>query len=150
MNTKKDVPDEALKNCSRCNKPAKGEFYKDSSSRTMYEVACVDRAYCQNETHSKYPHRAITAWNKRLIEDALNARIEELETQAWNQEAESTKSEMAYIKNIERLTKREDIMVAALAEIKATNDGNSHQPISSILQGCIDELHAIEQAFKEN
>ena len=79
MNLRKDVPDEALKNCSRCNKPAKGEFYKDSSSRTMYEVACVDRAYCQNETHSKYPHRAITAWNKRPIENALQARIEELE-----------------------------------------------------------------------
>lgn len=33
-----------------------------------------------------------------------------------------------------------DIMAAALAEIKATNEGKSNQSIKDIINGCISEL----------
>lgn len=38
---------------------------------------------------------------------------------------------------------REDILVSALAEIKATIEGTSEQPISHIIEGCIAELSAL-------
>ena len=41
---------------------------------------------------------------------------------------------------------RVDIFTDAMAEIKATDDGNSFQSISYIVQGCIDEIKALEQS----
>lgn len=41
---------------------------------------------------------------------------------------------------INELERRNDIMVTALSEIKATNDGESSQPISDIIQWCIGEI----------
>lgn len=38
------------------------------------------------------------------------------------------------------LKKREDILCAAMAEVKATDEGQSTQPISRIVAGCISEL----------
>jgi len=41
------------------------------------------------------------------------------------------------------LKRREEILIAAMAEIKATDEGNSAQPIANILEGCIRELNQI-------
>ena len=41
------------------------------------------------------------------------------------------------------LRKREDILVAAMSEVKATNEGKSTKPISRIVAGCIAELSAL-------
>jgi hypothetical protein len=38
---------------------------------------------------------------------------------------------------------REEILVAAMSEIKATEEGNSMQPIATIVAGCIKELQQI-------
>ena len=45
---------------------------------------------------------------------------------------------------IVRLKKREDVLVSAMSEISATNEGKSTQPIHSIVSGCIVELAAID------
>lgn len=42
-----------------------------------------------------------------------------------------------------------DILVEAMAEVKATSDGLSDQPIADIVQGCIDEIAALEPAEPE-
>jgi len=39
------------------------------------------------------------------------------------------------------LKKRDDILTAAMAEVKATDDGKSTQPINRIVQECIAELN---------
>jgi hypothetical protein len=41
---------------------------------------------------------------------------------------------------LETLRKRESVLVDAMAEVKATSDGKSTQPIASIVSGCITEL----------
>lgn len=46
-------------------------------------------------------------------------------------------------KEIQILEKRESILVDAMAEIKATSDGKSDQPIKDIIDGCIKELGEI-------
>lgn len=46
---------------------------------------------------------------------------------------------------IKRLRARNWIMVEALSEIKATNDGDSSQPVEDILDGCVKELEALEE-----
>lgn len=43
------------------------------------------------------------------------------------------------------LKKREDILVTAMSEIKATNEGKSDHPISKIVAGCIFELSNISE-----
>lgn len=45
---------------------------------------------------------------------------------------------------IVRLKKREDILVTAISEVKATSEGKSTQPISQIVAGCISELAALK------
>ena len=42
--------------------------------------------------------------------------------------------------HIDMMKNHIDIMAAALAEIKATAEGHSDQPITEILDGCIDEI----------
>lgn len=44
---------------------------------------------------------------------------------------------------IVRLKQREDILVAAMSEVKATSEGKSAQPISQIVAGCAGELAAL-------
>lgn len=44
---------------------------------------------------------------------------------------------------IVKLKKREDILASAMAEVKATDEGKSTQPISRIVAGCISELAAL-------
>lgn len=41
------------------------------------------------------------------------------------------------------LKKREDIMIDALSEIKASYEGESGQDIGDIIEGCIEELRQI-------
>ncbi len=36
----------------------------------------------------------------------------------------------------------QDILASAMAEIKATREGNSDQPIANIISGCISEIHS--------
>jgi len=45
---------------------------------------------------------------------------------------------------IVRLKQREDILVAAMSEVKATSEGKSTQPISQIVAGCVSELAALK------
>ena len=47
------------------------------------------------------------------------------------------------------LKQREDILVSAMAEIKATLEGTSTQPIQTIVDGCIAELHAIDSEIAD-
>jgi len=49
---------------------------------------------------------------------------------------------------IQGLVAREEILVDAMAEIKASIEGHSDQPIEDIVHGCIDELQALT-AYKE-
>ena len=43
-------------------------------------------------------------------------------------------------KEIRKLEEHRDILAAAMAEVKATNDGSSKQSIGKIIQGCIKEI----------
>jgi len=45
----------------------------------------------------------------------------------------------------ESLQKRVDLLAEALAEIKATVDGKSKQPVKDIVYGCIEELKLLHQ-----
>ena len=63
---------------------------------------------------------------------ARNASREDLVNLLRNQDAE-----------IVRLKQREDILVAAMSEVKATSDDKSTQLISRIVAGCISELAAL-------
>lgn len=64
---------------------------------------------------------------------ASNASREDLINLLRHQDAE-----------IVRLKQREDILAAAMSEVKATSDGKSTQPISQIVAGCICELAALK------
>lgn len=44
---------------------------------------------------------------------------------------------------LEKQNKKMEILIDALAEIKATNDGNSDQPINKILEGCLEEIRKL-------
>ena len=46
---------------------------------------------------------------------------------------------------LRKLRKRDEILVTALSEIKATNDGESDQPIGDIVNWCLDQLKEIEE-----
>lgn len=46
---------------------------------------------------------------------------------------------------IKLLEKRDSIMVEALSEIKATDEGTSSQPIKVIVEGCILELNDVNE-----
>lgn len=51
-----------------------------------------------------------------------------------------------HAQNLERelieSTRCQDILASAMAEIKATHDGTSDQPIAEIIAGCIAEIHS--------
>jgi hypothetical protein len=49
---------------------------------------------------------------------------------------------LAMLHEIVRLQERDTILVAAMSEVKATDEGTSSQPISAIVSGCIKELNA--------
>ena len=46
---------------------------------------------------------------------------------------------------LRKIRKREQTLIEAMAEIKATNDGESDQPIDDIIRGCITELNEINK-----
>ncbi len=82
----------------------------------------------------------VAYWNSRPIEDALKSRIKELETQAWNQEADSTKSEMAYVKTIDRLNK----------VLKSLIKTSERSRIAERVFGWDDNLNKIKQALEKS
>lgn len=87
-------------------------------------------------------------WNRRPIEDTLNARIKTLETQAWNQEADSNKSGMAFVTTINDLTAENERLrlriTRALGAIRCIN-GLTYQ--GDILKETA--VNAVEQELLE-
>lgn len=60
----------------------------------------------------------------------------------WRGQVESQAEDIAKLRQEIRVT---DVLAEALAEIKATSDGESTQPIADIIAGCIAEIGAMSK-----
>ncbi len=78
-----------LKPCPFCGRTCVFHTsYQDESGDTYHEVVCDSGDCAGNVTHCESKKDAIAIWNRRPIEDTLNARIAELEEERdeWRSE----------------------------------------------------------------
>lgn len=83
--------------------------------------------------------RAFHAAGKGVDTTATPEQMQELIRDLWKALCQRTDE-------LRETEEHAEVLMEALAEIKATHDGNSAQPIGDILDGCIAEIAQIKQA----
>ncbi|MEO3387365.1 hypothetical protein [Mesorhizobium sp. CAU 1741] len=121
-------------------------------------TAMVDSAWGDDMSDLDRPDDSMAYWSGKL--NAADARIAELEAENARLTKERDESGRRWRDSFDAMHQRAmraeakhvvdlrhfNILVEAMAEVKATSDGLSDQPVADIVQGCIDEIASLEPA----